>query len=335
MVMAPVAASIAPSAAHPATCPAAWSTASAGAPSAPCHGASFKKDTITPYLASHCDTPCPPVWPASYCAWPTPPVPMRSAYGAHAACLATPPARTAVGRRLHTWLEGTGAETWPRAVRGGPLHQPNGTTDEHLGRGLRTRRGTAGAWGRGVRTRRGGVGGRGAHSRSASARTSASDPPPPHHNPEVHLTSFYFVCYSLVVPKMHSLVINIPRQLLYGQQTRQLSRVWKSLGPGSSYPSKMQYATLFQQRPQALLAMIYFPFMIKTILYVQLATFCSHKKPTHGILQQKTLQIPLTLRPKTWLHQTQLEDPNRPNHRNPKNRADSRTVFFCTFCHLS
>ena len=49
-----------------------------------------------------------------------------------------------------------------------------------------------------------------------------------------------------------------------------LVRVQKSLGPGN-----MQYAMLFKQRIQALPSMIYFPF--KIVLYLQLATLCSHK----------------------------------------------------------
>ena len=45
---------------------------------------------------------------------------------------------------------------------------------------------------------------------------------------------------------------------------------------GSSYMGNMQCAILFKQRPQALPSMIYFPFMTKIVLYVQLATlfFC-------------------------------------------------------------
>ena len=86
-----------------------------------------------------------------------------------------------------------------------------------------------------------------------------------------------FFGYSPVMHTKHSLVISIPRQLLYGQETRQLSRVWESPGPGSSYMGNMQYAILFKQRSQRLPSMINFPFITKMILYVQLATLCSHK----------------------------------------------------------
>ena len=52
--------------------------------------------------------------------------------------------------------------------------------------------------------------------------------------------------------------------------------------------SNTQYAMLFKQRKQALLSMIYFPFMTKIILYVQLATLCSHKKSQNmGLFNKK------------------------------------------------
>ena len=77
-----------------------------------------------------------------------------------------------------------------------------------------------------------------------------------------------FFGYSLVMHTKHFQIINTPRQLVYGQQTRRLSRVWKSPRPGSSCMGNMQYAILFKQRPQALPSMIYFPFMNKIILCV-------------------------------------------------------------------
>ena len=40
----------------------------------------------------------------------------------------------------------------------------------------------------------------------------------------------------------------------------------------------MQYGILFKQRPQGLPSMIYFPFMSKIILCVELATLCSSKQ---------------------------------------------------------
>ena len=55
-----------------------------------------------------------------------------------------------------------------------------------------------------------------------------------------------FFGYSPVMHTKHSQVMNIPGQLLYRQQTRQLPRVWKSPDLGSSCMGNMQYATLFK-----------------------------------------------------------------------------------------
>ena len=97
----------------------------------------------------------------------------------------------------------------------------------------------------------------------------------------------------------HSLVINIPRQLLYGKQTRQLAGVWKSPGLGSSCMGNMQYAILFKQRPKAFPSMIYFPFMTKIILCVQWATFGSSKiNQNTGFFNKKSFGGPRFFVPK-------------------------------------
>ena len=104
-----------------------------------------------------------------------------------------------------------------------------------------------------------------------------------------------FFGYSPFMHTKHSLVINIHRQLLYRQQMCLLSRVRKSPHPSSSYMGHMQYAKLFKQRPQALASMIYFPFMTKIILYVQVATFCSHKiSQNMGFFNKKPFEGPLS-----------------------------------------
>ena len=48
-----------------------------------------------------------------------------------------------------------------------------------------------------------------------------------------------------------------------------------SQSSGSSYMGNCAISS--KQRPQAFPSMMYVPFMTKILLYVQLATFCSHK----------------------------------------------------------